>query len=119
MVSFAVLIIIVAWTVSFFFATLFECNGSHFDRLWISLQTYKQDCGKYKNIQLGHCVSDVATDLIVLSMPLPLIWKLHMRIQLKIVLSFIFLLGLLYVHLEYALNQILSLTRTTGPPQQA
>ncbi|MCJ1383830.1 hypothetical protein MMC17_006944 [Xylographa soralifera] len=92
-VSLIVCILIMAWTVAFFFATLFEC-GRDFSLLWQSLATFKYDCADYKNIQLGHAVSDVVTDLIVLTLPLPVIWKLHMDTARKIALSFIFLLGL-------------------------
>ncbi|KAF4626048.1 hypothetical protein G7Y89_g12115 [Cudoniella acicularis] len=93
-VSLIVGITIVAWTVSFFFATLFEC-GRDFHLLWQSLATFKQDCGSYKTIQLAHATSDVATDLIVLTLPLPVIWKLNMSESRKLALSFIFLLGFL------------------------
>ncbi|OTB02915.1 hypothetical protein M426DRAFT_322160 [Hypoxylon sp. CI-4A] len=93
--SLAILIIIAAWTVAFFFATLFECNGKNLDNLWKSIQTFKTVCYKYKEIQLGHCISDVATDLIVLSMPLPDIWKLRTTVRQKVLLSLIFLIGLL------------------------
>ncbi|QSZ35672.1 hypothetical protein DSL72_006794 [Monilinia vaccinii-corymbosi] len=91
-ISIILCITIVAWTVSFFFATLFEC-GRDFGLLWQSLKTFRQDCGKYKYIQLGHAASDVATDLLVLALPLPVIWKLHMTKDRKIGLSFIFMLG--------------------------
>ncbi|APA08412.1 hypothetical protein sscle_03g031820 [Sclerotinia sclerotiorum 1980 UF-70] len=93
-ISIIVCIVIVAWTISFFFATVFEC-GRDLGLLWHSLKTFKMDCGKYKYIQLGHAASDVATDLIVLALPLPVIWNLHMTKERKIGLSLIFLLGLL------------------------
>ncbi|KAI1387537.1 uncharacterized protein F4822DRAFT_406842 [Hypoxylon trugodes] len=94
-ISLGILILITAWTVAFFFATLFECNGQNLDLLWKSIKTFKEVCYKYKNIQLAHCITDIATDLIVLSMPLPEIWKLRMSIKQKIVISLIFLIGLL------------------------
>lgn len=88
------MILIALWTIAFFFATIFEC-GSNLGLLWQSLQTFKADCGKYKYIQLGHAASDVATDLIVLALPLSVIWTLRMTGTQKLALSLIFLLGLL------------------------
>lgn len=94
MISLIVSIMIVAWTVSFLFATIFEC-GRDLGLLWKSLKTFKQNCGKYKYIQLGHAGSDVITDLIVLALPLPSIWTLRLSGARRFALSFIFLLGLL------------------------
>lgn len=108
--SLAILVLITVWTVAFFFATLFECNGRNLDLLWKSIQTFKEVCYKYKNIQLAHCVSDVATDLIVLSLPLPEIWRLRTTIRQKIGLSLIFLIGFLYVDIKhnFDLHQLLT-----------
>lgn len=91
--SIAVLLFIVLWTVAFFFATVLECNGQNLNLIWKSVKTFIGQCQKYKTIQLAHCATDVATDLIVLSLPLPSIWRLNMTIQRKIVLSLIFLIG--------------------------
>ncbi|EPE28839.1 hypothetical protein GLAREA_09960 [Glarea lozoyensis ATCC 20868] len=94
MISLIVAIMIVAWTVSFLFATIFEC-GRDLGLLWKSLSTFKKNCGKYKYIQIGHAGSDVITDLIVLALPLPTIWTLRLSETRRFALSLIFLLGLL------------------------
>ncbi|KAI1132271.1 hypothetical protein F5Y10DRAFT_218512 [Nemania abortiva] len=95
--SLIVLVLITLWTVAFFFATVLECNGKNLNLLWKSIVTFKEQCQKYKTIQLAHCATDVATDLIVLSLPLPSIWKLRTSVQQKIVISLIFLIGFLSV----------------------
>lgn len=92
MASLGALILVIAWTVSFFFATIFEC-GRDMSLLWQSLKTFKENCGIYKYVQLGHAGSDVITDILVLSIPVPIIMKLHMDPGRKISLVFIFLLG--------------------------
>lgn len=94
-VSLIVAIMIVLWTISFIFATIFEC-GRDLGLLWKSLATLRTNCGKYKYIQLGHAESDVITDLIVLGLPLPSIWMLRLSATRRVALSLIFLLGLLY-----------------------
>ncbi|KAI1085223.1 hypothetical protein F5B20DRAFT_521410 [Whalleya microplaca] len=94
-ISLAILVLIAGGTVAFFFATLFECDGQHFELMWMSIQTYNQVCYRYKDIQLAHCVSDIATDLIVLSLLMVAIWKLRMTVRLKIILTLIILTSLL------------------------
>ncbi|KAI0965936.1 hypothetical protein F4678DRAFT_467077 [Xylaria arbuscula] len=92
-----ILVLIVLWTLAFFLATVLECNGQNLNLLWKSIVTFKTQCQKYKTIQLAHCVTDVATDLIVLSLPLPSIWALHTSIRQKVVISLMFLIGFLSV----------------------
>lgn len=96
-ISLAVILFIVLWTVAFFFATVLECNGQNLNLIWKSVKTFIGQCQKYKTIQLAHCASDVATDLIVLSLPLPSIWRLNMSVRRKAVLSLIFLIGFVSV----------------------
>ncbi|KAI0472212.1 hypothetical protein F4859DRAFT_522164 [Xylaria cf. heliscus] len=74
-----------------------ECNGHNLNLIWKSLATFKGQCQKYKNIQLSHCATDVATDLVVLSLPLPPIWKLNMSVRRKALLTLIFLVGFVSV----------------------
>lgn len=93
-VSLAMITLVAIWVVSFFFATLFQC-GRNPEWFWQSSAAVKEHCGDYKYIQLGHASSDVATDLMVLATPLPMIWRLHMSTIHKISLTFIFLLGLM------------------------
>ncbi|KAF3026511.1 hypothetical protein E8E14_013559 [Neopestalotiopsis sp. 37M] len=94
-ISMAIIVVISLWTVAFFFATVLECKAHNLDLIWKSIVTFKQECGMYKDVQWSHAISDVITDLIVLSLPLPEIWKLNMTVRLKLVVSAIFLVGLL------------------------
>jgi hypothetical protein len=93
-ISLVVAVMIGIWTVSFFFATIFEC-GRDLGLLWKSLATFRNNCGKYKYVQLGHAGSDVITVLIFLALPLRIIWTLRLSGERRFALSFIFLLGLL------------------------
>ncbi|RWA06353.1 hypothetical protein EKO27_g8750 [Xylaria grammica] len=95
-VSLAILVFIALWTTAFFFATVLECNRHNLNLIWKSLAIFKGQCQKYKTIQLAHCATDIATDLVVLSLPLPPIWKLNMSVRRKLLLSLIFLIGFVY-----------------------
>ena len=97
LVSIAATILVVGWAVAFFFATLFQC-GRDPAWLWTSTKDVMVHCSDYKYIQLGYATSDVATDLVVLAIPLPIIWKLHMSVAQKLRLTFTFLLGYMYVY---------------------
>ncbi|KAI0398550.1 hypothetical protein F5Y17DRAFT_8707 [Xylariaceae sp. FL0594] len=95
--SLVALVFVILWTVAFFFATVLECDGENLNFIWKSVKTFIGKCQKYKTIQLAHCATDVATDLIVLSLPLPSIWRLNMTVDRKIILSLIFLVGFISV----------------------
>ena len=95
-VSISMLAFVSLWTITFFFANTFEC-GQRPAWLWGTPETLINHCSDYKNIMLAHAVSDMVIDLIVLTIPLPIIWKLHMSTADKVGLSFVFVLGYMYV----------------------
>ena len=70
---FAVVVIIIAWTVSFLFVFIFEC-GIHLDYLWTSLAN-EAKCAKTSELENGFAISDVITDVIVLVFPIPLVGR--------------------------------------------
>ena len=65
------IVIIVCWTVSFFFTLFFAC-GIHLDYLWTSLAN-EGKCNNTSMIQNGCSISDVITDVMVLIFPIPLV----------------------------------------------
>ena len=69
-----VVVIIVLWAISFFFAFTFMC-GTHFNYLWTSLAN-EAKCAKTMMLQQGFAISDVITDFFVLLFPIPLVWIL-------------------------------------------
>ena len=95
--SLGMCVLIGLWTLAFFFATAFQCKTDP-AAWWTSPKTIALYCDKTQDIELGFAVSDVATDLVVLAIPVPLVWKLQMSVSRKITITCIFLLGLLSVH---------------------
>ena len=89
-----ILILIALWTTAFFFARVFAC-GTHFRAFWGTSKSIVEYCGPYQAIELGFGVSDIATDLFVLATSVPSVWRLQMPRTQKIVLTVIFLLGLM------------------------
>lgn len=83
----------VVWGISFFFATLFECYPIH--EVWTTFYGQPRHCYVYLPMFYATAVTNMVTDLCILTIPLPMIWKLQMPTQQKIAVSGMFLLGAL------------------------
>lgn len=94
--SFVVCVVIALWSLSFFFAFAFQC-GTNIANWWTSAATIKAYCDNTNAVNLGFVISDVLTDVMILLIPIPIIWKLQMSTTNKIGLTGVFLLGLLQV----------------------
>lgn len=64
--------IIGLWSITFFIATAAAC-GPHFDANWKSLAVLKQECVDTFRMFLTHAVIDVAVDLVIIAIPIPLV----------------------------------------------
>lgn len=78
------------WWIASQFIVIFECTPIHYfwDRMPVT--------GHCLNVQKffdGQAVPNIITDVILLALPLPLIWKLQLPANQKIALSGVFLLG--------------------------
>ncbi|OAG24768.1 hypothetical protein CC77DRAFT_1005711 [Alternaria alternata] len=80
----------VIWLVGLNLAAAFECTpvSAFWDK---GIEGAK--CMPTLNIQLGSVVPSVVLDLIALIMPLPIIWKLQLSMQRKVMLLGTFVLG--------------------------
>lgn len=92
--SLALCVVIALWSLSFFFAFAFQC-GTDIANWWTSPATIKAYCDNTNAVILGLVISDVLTDVMILLIPIPIIWKLQMSTKNKIGLTGVFLLGLL------------------------
>ncbi|KAK2589608.1 hypothetical protein QQS21_012717 [Conoideocrella luteorostrata] len=84
--------VIVAWTIAFFFETVFQC-GSNWPMNWAPIFVFLAECTASLDVLTVFGVSDVVTDLIILAMPIPLIWSLRMPRKKKVAVTGIFALG--------------------------
>ncbi|KAI1089105.1 hypothetical protein F5B19DRAFT_468782 [Rostrohypoxylon terebratum] len=87
------IVIICAWSISFFFATLFQC-GTEWTWNWAPIGIFLTQCTNTLNMLTVFTATDLLTDFIIMFMPVPLIWKLHMPTRRKIGVTCIFMLGL-------------------------
>lgn len=88
--------LVVAWMVSFFFADLFECTP-----VTLSLTAAPTDprvhCVDKLSLYYAGAITDFIMDVIIIIMPWPQVWKLHMPFRTKAAVTAIFFLGALTI----------------------
>lgn len=79
-----VAVFIMAWAVAAFFAGIFACYpiAANWD------VTVKGVCIDYGTVTLVIGIANVAVDFVMLSLPMPQLWKLQMSTRRKVLLSF-------------------------------
>ena len=83
------------WTVAFFFSNLLQCYPIELN--WESSGALTNSCILTNEMYLAQAWTDVFTDVMILSLPIPCIWALQMPAKHKVGVSAIFLLGILTV----------------------
>ena len=87
--------VIGVWTIAFFFANLLQCYP-----IWVNWEdsgAQASSCINTNTMYLAQSWTDVLTDVMILSLPIPCIWALQMPAKHKVGVSAIFLLGILTV----------------------
>ena len=69
LLSTIMIVIVVAWTITFFFATVFLCR-TDFWAIWGSLADLLSHCVNTSKVTVYFSATDVATDILILIMPL-------------------------------------------------
>ena len=88
-VTWATIALATTWATSFFFALLFQCSPiPAFIRL--DPDVY---CVNHYQLYYSLSISDVLIDIIILIIPIPFVWRLHMKPAQKVAVSGIFALG--------------------------
>ncbi|MCJ1469122.1 hypothetical protein MMC07_007755 [Pseudocyphellaria aurata] len=84
--------LVIIWSVGFTFAMIFEC-GTSFWALFSTAENLVKNCAKTLKLAEAFVISDVITDLMILCLPLPMVWRLQMSTRRKISATGVFLLG--------------------------
>ncbi|KAJ5205566.1 hypothetical protein N7472_002014 [Penicillium cf. griseofulvum] len=87
------IVIVAAWSISFFFATLFQC-GTHWDWNWAPIGFFLTECTDTLNMLTVFCGTDLLTDFVIMFMPVPIIWKLQMSVKKKVGVTSVFMVGI-------------------------
>ena len=92
--SYMMYVLITAWCIVFFLATVFQC-GAEPANFWISSYTTQYLCVNTGILQLALAVLDVVTDLLILMMPVSLVWNLISQGSQRLAIIAIFIPGFL------------------------
>ncbi|KAI1384571.1 uncharacterized protein F4822DRAFT_367163 [Hypoxylon trugodes] len=85
--------VLIAWFLAFFFATVFQC-GTRWTWNWAPIGIFLTQCANTLTLLTVFTATDIVTDFIIMFMPVPMIWKLHMPTKKKIGITSIFMVGL-------------------------
>ncbi|KAI9666608.1 MAG: hypothetical protein M1821_004544 [Bathelium mastoideum] len=91
-ISISMVAIVCVWTLGFFFAILFRC-GTHFWALWAPLIYLLQNCYLSTPMFQAFTISDVITDVLILTIPVYWVSKLKMPLTQRVGVCGVFLLG--------------------------
>jgi hypothetical protein len=93
----SVMILTVAYCISFILVYAFDCNPEY--KTWNANPNIRGTCIPITTVTIVIGAFNIATDTIILVMPIPMILKLQLRLNQKIGLLAIFATGALYVKL--------------------
>lgn len=88
-IAWGALAIIIGWSIGAVFATIFQCLP--IPKSWN--KSLDGHCINSDVFWIAYAVMNVLTDVMVLSLPIPQIFKLHLKLRDKFMLYVIFLLG--------------------------
>jgi len=86
----AVSMIMIAWTIACLFATMFQCTPIAFS--W-DVTIIGGSCINYGAVVIGAGAINIFTDLTILVIPIPMVWRLHTSQRKKWQILFAFALG--------------------------
>ncbi|KAL4912936.1 hypothetical protein BDW62DRAFT_214615 [Aspergillus aurantiobrunneus] len=109
----AYLAFMVAWTLWLFLWFLWACRLD-IDLHWAPLSEVEDRCGDPLAPEMALVISDLVTDLMILALPLPVIWRLQLRWRRKVTLSLVFLVGLVAIAASIARMAIYIIVTYTG-----
>ena len=87
------------WWIAAFLDSILECVPVQ--AIW-DQNTGDHRCQNIRASALGTGIANMILDIVVLTIPLPMIWNLQVTRRIKISLTGIFLLGALYVNLSHS-----------------
>ncbi|KAI1098861.1 hypothetical protein F4804DRAFT_323668 [Jackrogersella minutella] len=90
-VNTVLIVLVVAWAVSFFFATAFQCKDPV--TLWTTFEYARTNCVNTISFYYAVSITGFITDLMILISPLPIIIRLQMPLKNKIAVAGILMLG--------------------------
>lgn len=85
------IVIIIMWAISFFFATVFQCRNPV--TLWTTFEYARTNCVDTISFYYAVSITGFITDIMILISPLPVIHKLRLPLKNRIAIACLLLLG--------------------------
>lgn len=84
-----------AWLVGTLFALVFQCWP--IAKVWNA--ALDGECASLGKFALGNIIPSIIIDVFILLLPLPILWRLQMELDKKVLITAVFVCGYLYVEL--------------------
>lgn len=83
----------VSWAIAIICVSIFQCTP--IEKTWDP--TVPGTCINLKGSFIGNAIPNILTDIAILSLPIKMVWGLHASLIHRLSVTFVFLLGSLYV----------------------
>lgn len=98
---------VIIWVITITFVFIFICVPVQ--KLWYP--HLPGHCVNQVGTWIANAASTIASDLAILILPIPQVWKLQLRKSQKVALTFAFCLGFLYVSIPFSIWKCLTTTQ--------
>lgn len=92
--SVILIVFLALWTTGFFFAKLFQC-GTRMWSFWTISAERDRICKASDPISNWFTISDVATDVVVVLSPIPVLWGIRLPVSQRLAVMGVFAMGFL------------------------
>ncbi|KAL4880293.1 hypothetical protein BJY04DRAFT_219289 [Aspergillus karnatakaensis] len=83
----------VAWSLASLFSQLFSCKPiNHFWNRWDG--EHEGHCTSHNALLLAHAIINIVMDVVVIAIPMPILFKLHMSLEKRIGMCAMFAVGI-------------------------
>ncbi|KUJ21329.1 uncharacterized protein LY89DRAFT_609882 [Mollisia scopiformis] len=98
-ITWATIALILAWMTAFFFSLLLACKAysGEWSAWWGSVIDLTTKCVKTEKLETALVVTDFLTDVLIMLLPIPKIWALHLPFARKLAVFAVFALGIVAV----------------------
>ncbi|KAL3455725.1 hypothetical protein BJX64DRAFT_281876 [Aspergillus heterothallicus] len=112
---FIALAITLSWGTATFLAQLFSCAPiNYFWEKWDG--EHEGHCTSHNALLLAHAIMNIVMDVVVIAIPMPILWTLHMSFEKKVGMCVMFAVGIVVTVISiFRLVEAVGFNSTTNP----
>ncbi|KAL2813027.1 CFEM domain-containing protein [Aspergillus granulosus] len=112
---FIALAITIAWGAATFLAQLFSCSPiNYFWNKWDG--EHEGHCSSHNALLLAHAILNIVMDVVVIGIPMPILFKLHMSLEKRIGMCVMFAVGIVVTVISiFRLVEAVGFNNTMNP----